>query len=104
MPASHECQRQACGCESHRSIEHLPDGSVALPTQRQWQVACQAHGGWLPTTLPVPPPNELQQQLHLLREQEQALIDQLENLQEQIARLETRLGGESARKRGRTEI
>ena len=103
MPVTHHCNRQVCGCESHSTIEVDEKGLGIGGTQRQWQVACQAHGGWLPSTLPSPPQSEYHQQLHVLREREQSLIDQLEVLQEEIARLETRAVGETSRKRGRLE-
>jgi predicted nucleic acid-binding Zn-ribbon protein len=51
-----------------------------------------------------PAPNELQSQLHRLREREQALIDQLEKLQDEITQVEERLQGENTRKRGRASL
>ena len=103
MPSVHDCHRQTCGCESHRTCE-LEDNSIPIPdTQRQWQVACRAHGGWLPTTLPTTlPSSNLQQQLHILKEREQALIDQLDNLHDEIARHEVLMSGENIRKRCRS--
>ena len=101
MAPIHNCQRQPCGCEEHTTHEQGEDGEAVDGTQRRWSVACKAHGGWLPTTLTttLPPPSELQLQLHLLREREQILIDQLETLQDEILHIEERL---TSRKRMRS--
>ena len=81
--------RHPCGCEQHEV-----DG-------RKWSAACQAHGGWLPSTLPIPIPSARELRLRELRQQEQVLIDQLEAIQEAIAVLEEETETSSERKRSR---